>query len=101
MSKTKVAPQQFFMNILNAVGAGVVIALIGTVIVFFFYQYRKKTLGWLLQNLFFNDNSYLANNFSGKNYVYKLKSYKDVLKAYLFYLEWEMLLWRSILSLLS
>lgn len=28
MSKTKVAPQQFFMNILNAVGAGVVIALI-------------------------------------------------------------------------
>lgn len=28
MSKTKVAPQQFFMNILNGVGAGVVIALI-------------------------------------------------------------------------
>ncbi|MBF7018314.1 PTS transporter subunit IIC [Staphylococcus sp. 18_1_E_LY] len=28
MSKTKVAPQQFFMNILNAVGAGVVIALL-------------------------------------------------------------------------
>lgn len=28
MSKTKVVPQQFFMNILNAVGAGVVIALI-------------------------------------------------------------------------